>query len=112
MDKIIFVNATAATESGALTILKQFLKGISKYSNKGLCYYVLCSLEKLKVYESENVKIINNINGKKWLDRIKWELCGLKNWGDRKQYQVLNGSEGLNKKRVVNLISSRYILRR
>ena len=88
MDKIIFVNATAATESGALTILKQFLEGISKYSNKDLYYYVFCSLEELKTYESKNVKIINNIKGKKWLDRIKWDLWGLKNWGKKKDIRA------------------------
>lgn len=79
MSKIVFVNATAATEGGALTILKQFLEGISKYSSNNIIYYVFCSLEELKIYESENVKIINNIKGKKWLDRIKWDLYGLKN---------------------------------
>ena len=71
MNKIIFVNATAATEGGALTILKQFLKGISTYSNNNIYYYIFCSLEELKIYENKNIKIINSIKGKKWLDRIK-----------------------------------------
>lgn len=31
MNDIIFVNSTAATEGGALTILKQFLERISVY---------------------------------------------------------------------------------
>ena len=55
MDKIIFVNATAAVEGGALTILKQFLEGISKYSNKDLYYYIFCSLDKLSSYESKKM---------------------------------------------------------
>lgn len=84
MNKIVFVNATAATEGGALTILKQFLKRISEYSNKNMYYYVFCSLEELKTYERENVKIVNSIKGKKWLDRIKWELCGLKKWSKKR----------------------------
>lgn len=84
MNKIVFVNATAATEGGALTILKQFLERISEYSNKNMYYYVFCSLEELKTYERENVKIVNSIKGKKWLDRIKWELCGLKKWSKKR----------------------------
>jgi len=79
-NKIIFINATAATEGGALTILKQFLDGISKYSKKNIYYYMFCSLKELEVYESENIEIINNIKGKKWLDRINWDLWGLKKW--------------------------------
>ena len=78
MNKIIFINATAATEGGALTILKQFLEGISIYSNKNIYYYIFCSLEELKIYKEQNIKIINNIKGKSWLDRIKWDLWGLK----------------------------------
>lgn len=77
---IIFVNDVAATEGGALTILRQFLSSIQKYSPDNFTYYVFCSLEELKQYESDNIKIINNIKGKKRLDRIKWDLFGLKKW--------------------------------
>ena len=84
MRKNIFVNATAATQGGALTILKQFLEGTSIYSNKNIHYYVFCSLEELKIYERENIRIINNIKGKKRIDRIKWDLWGLKKWGKKK----------------------------
>ena len=87
MNKIVFVNATAATEGGALTILKQFLEEISIYS-KNKIYYIFCSLESLKSYENKNIKIINNIKGKKWLDRIKWDLYGLKNWSKRKNIKA------------------------
>jgi len=38
--KNIFVNATAATEGGALTILNQFLNSIPKYSSTNHKYYV------------------------------------------------------------------------
>ena len=84
MDKIIFVNATAATEGGALTILKQFLEGISIYLNKNIYYYIFCSLKELNIYENKNVRIINNIKGKKRIDRIKWDLWGLKRWSKKK----------------------------
>ena len=83
MKKYIFVNATAATEGGALTILKQFLEGIPIYSKKDVCYYIFCSLANIKFYENKNVRIINNIKGKKWLDRIRWDLYGLKKWSKK-----------------------------
>ena len=63
MAKIVFVNATAATEGGALTILRQFLEGIATYSNKNMYYYIFCSLDELGLYESKNIKIANNIKG-------------------------------------------------
>jgi len=88
MKKIIFVNATAATEGGALTVLKQFIEGISIYSNKNIYYYIFCSLEELKIYENKYIRIVNNIKGKKWLDRIKWDLWGLKNWGKKKNIKA------------------------
>ncbi len=78
--QIIFVNDVAATEGGALTILKQFLSNIKKHSPPDFIYYVFCSLEELKEYESTNIKIITDIRGKKWLDRIKWDLFVLRQW--------------------------------
>jgi len=83
MSKIIFVNDPAATEGGALTILKQFLDSIKIYSNKDNLYYVFCSVPELKSYENEQIKIINDIKAKKWLERIKWDFLGLKNWSKR-----------------------------
>jgi hypothetical protein len=64
LNKIVFINATATTEGGALTILRQFLEGIATYSNKNIYYYIFCSLDELGSYESKNIKIINNIKGK------------------------------------------------
>jgi len=81
--KIIFVNNTAATEGGALTILKQFLDSIKLYSNKDYLYYVFCSVPELKSYENNQTKIINDIKAKKWLERIKWDFWGLKNWSKK-----------------------------
>ena len=84
MNKIIFVNATAATEGGALTILEQFLDNIFLYSKSTYIYYIFCTSEKLNKYKSNNINIINNIKGKKWIDRIRWDLYGLKNWSKKK----------------------------
>ena len=88
MNKIVFVNVTAATKSGALTILKQFLESISLYSNKNIYYYIFCSLENLKLYENNNIRIISNVKGKKWIDRIKWDLWGLKKWSEIKDIRA------------------------
>jgi glycosyltransferase involved in cell wall biosynthesis len=88
LNKIVFINATAATEGGALTILRQFLEGISLYSKKNIYYYIFCSLEELKVYENKNIKIVNNIKGKRWWDRIKWDLWGLKEWSKKKDIRA------------------------
>jgi len=84
LNKIVFVNATAATEGGALIILKQFLEGIPEFSNKDELYYLFCSSAELKTYERENIKIINNIKENNWLNRMRWDLYGLKNWSKRK----------------------------
>ena len=88
MNKIIFVNATAASEGGALTILRQFLEGSATYSNKNIYYYIFCSLDELGSYKSKNIKIVNNIKGKKWLDRIKWDLYGLRSWSKKKDIRA------------------------
>ncbi|MBE3128185.1 MAG: glycosyltransferase [Actinobacteria bacterium] len=84
MNKIVFVNATAAIEGGALIILKQFLEGIPEYSKKDKLYYLFCSSAEVKTYERENIKIINNIRENNWLNRIRWDLYGLKKWSKRK----------------------------
>ena len=83
MKKIIFINNPAAVSGGALTILRQIVsKEINKYSNKDYVYYVFCSLPEFKKFENSNIKIIN-VKAKKWLDRIKWDLWGLKNWSKK-----------------------------
>jgi len=84
LNKIVFVNATAAIKGGALTILKQFLEGIPEYSNKEELYYLFCSSAEVKTYKRENIKIINNIRENNWLNRIRWDLYGLKKWSKRK----------------------------
>ena len=89
MSKIVFINATATTEGGALTILRQFLERINTYSNKNMYYYIFCLLDELGSYESKNIKVVNNIKGKKWLDRIKWDLYGLRSWSKKKTLELI-----------------------
>ena len=82
--KTIFVNCTAATSGGALTVLQQFLNGISKY-DKGNLYYIFCTAPEIKGYESYNIKVISNIYKRKWIGRIWWDNIGLEKWiGDNK----------------------------
>lgn len=78
MKNIVFVNSTAATEGGILTVLNQFINEISKNEKDMNMYYIFTSLE-LKV-NSKNIKIISNIKGKKKIDRIKWDMIGIQRW--------------------------------
>jgi len=58
LNKITFVNETAATEGGALTILKQFLEGIATYSNKNIYYYIFCLLDELVSMRAKILKLL------------------------------------------------------
>lgn len=76
--KIIVVNNPAAKSGGALTILKDFFEKIKslKCSNK---FYVFVSLEELKKYETENLKIL--VIPKQGLrNRVVWDNYGLKKY--------------------------------
>lgn len=77
MSKIIFVNATACTSGGVLTILNQFIENIKVYDRKNI-YYIF-STKNIDI-NLDNVNIITNIKGKKYLDRIKWDLFGINIW--------------------------------
>lgn len=76
--KVIVVNNPAAKEGGALTILKNFLENLykSKCNNK---FYIFVSLEELKIYEKENIKIIV-IGKQNFKQRILWDNYGLKKY--------------------------------
>lgn len=77
MRKIIFVNATACTSGGVLTILNQFIDNIKIYDKKNI-YYIFST--KHIDTNFKNINIITNIKGKKYLDRIKWDLFGIMKW--------------------------------
>lgn len=79
--KNIFVNATAATEGGILTILNQFISSVGKYNINGYKYFVFSSVN-IKC-ESSDIRLITNIKAKKKLDRIKWDLRNMKKWAVR-----------------------------
>lgn len=76
MENIIVVNATALDKSGALTILKQFIKHAGKYHNyKFLCFIA----EGLKLEKSPNITFIEMAK-KNWLQRILWDSLKLKKY--------------------------------
>lgn len=76
--KTIVINNPAARSSGALTILLEFLDKIStlKCERKFICFV---SLEELKKYESEKIKIVI-INKQGFKDRIIWDNFKLKSY--------------------------------
>lgn len=76
--KTIIVNNPAAKESGALTILKNFFEIIynSHCNNK---FYIFVSLEELKKFEKDNIKIIV-IGKQSFKQRILWDNYGLKKY--------------------------------
>lgn len=76
--KNIVVNNPAARSSGALTILKEFLEKTSslKCNNR---FIVFVSLEELKKYETDRLKIIV-IPPQGFKNRILWDNFGLKKY--------------------------------
>lgn len=81
MKKIIFVNATAATEGGILTVLRQFINEIEIRNQKHVNYYVFSTIN-IKT-NCRNINIISNIKGKNKLDRIIWDIVGMKKWAEK-----------------------------
>jgi len=72
--KNIVVNATALTQSGALTILKQFIHHASSYNN----YHFYCFIDESVTFKkNDNITLIK-VNMKSWLRRIYWDWIGLK----------------------------------
>lgn len=84
-EKNIFVNATAATEGGILTVLIQFIDQIQSRKIDKFKYYIFVSTD-IDVY-GENIKIIRDIKGKKMIDRLKWDIFGMKKWAQNNHLQ-------------------------
>lgn len=78
MKKKILVNATSATIGGSFTILNQFIKNINNDIDKNKVYYIFVPVtSKLKSFD--NIVIVP-VKAKKYFDRIKWDLVGIKKW--------------------------------
>lgn len=76
--KIIVINNPAARSGGALTILKEFLEKITILKcNRN--FIVIVSLEELKKYETEKVKIYV-VGFQNFKDRILWDNFKLKRY--------------------------------
>ena len=74
---IVLVNVTAARSSGALSILKQFLRAVQCYDSVD---EFIVFVDKGFLYkEIENVRFVK-INTQGWFKRIWWDWCGLKKW--------------------------------
>lgn len=72
------VNATSATVGGSLTILNQFIENICDDSDKDKIYYVFVPITS-DLKSCDNI-IIVPIRAKKYVDRIKWDLIGMRKW--------------------------------
>ncbi|CAA9203660.1 D-inositol-3-phosphate glycosyltransferase [Flavobacterium bizetiae] len=86
MKKTIVINATALSEGGALTILKQFLNEIPKDDFEYLVF-VPESLDFIS--PSENVRQIP-VAVKSFLKRIIWDLYGVNNWLRKKKINYVS----------------------
>jgi glycosyltransferase involved in cell wall biosynthesis len=78
MSKYIFVNAIAAIQGGALTILNQFIDAIEKFDASENKYVIFCS-EKTNLLKSPKIILINleKTTGK---NRLYWDWLGMKKW--------------------------------
>ncbi|MGL4663347.1 MAG: glycosyltransferase [Culicoidibacterales bacterium] len=77
--KKIFVNNTAATSGGALSILKQFLKEVASVDVQNQ-YYIFCNTDLSEFNELSNIKIINLKQPKSMKVRLKWDYIDMKKW--------------------------------
>lgn len=83
MGKKIFVNATSCTSGGALSILHQFIKSIDKYDKVNF-YYIFSTVDlNIDNKNIKNIKNISNIKGKKYKDRLYWDICGIQKWSKK-----------------------------
>ncbi|WBA84044.1 glycosyltransferase [Endozoicomonas sp. GU-1] len=71
----IVVNATALDQSGALTILKQFISHAGSDHNNYLCFVP----ENLSLKCPDNIKLVF-VKKKGWLSRVLWDAYALKKW--------------------------------
>lgn len=78
-NEIIFVNATSATSGGTLTILKQFINSIITENNYSKKYYIFVSFNFSEI-NVPNIFLIDNIKGKKYIDRLVWDIIGMRKW--------------------------------
>lgn len=75
--KIIFINAIAARNSGALSIIKDFYNYITDIKSVDIKYYLFTCIDEFQTNDSiEVVKL--EMNG--WLNRIVWDEGGLEKW--------------------------------
>jgi len=72
---IVAVNATAARESGAQTILRQFLNALASY--RGDDRYIIFIPEQLDFAPMEGVEFVK-VDTSTWCRRIRWDKSGFR----------------------------------
>jgi len=75
--KKILINATAAKNSGALTILKDFINFLYPMKSKEYEFHLLTTVALFE--ETPNIKV-HKLTTQNWLQRIKWDFILLEKW--------------------------------
>lgn len=78
--KIIFVNATSATIGGSLTILNQFVDEVLSRAENTIRYYIFVPIN--SNFKSDSLIEFVPVKAKRYLERIKWDISGIKKWAD------------------------------
>lgn len=81
--KVIFVNATSATRGGSLTVLNQFINNVKQIREKDKFYYIFIPIDNEFVM-TDYYNLIP-VKAKSYMDRIKWDVYGMKKWSRDKQ---------------------------
>lgn len=78
-NRYVIVNATALDQSGAITILKQFLEAILDFPNNNY-YFIVFVHPDLEYNPSKSNLLIVKKDVKSLIKRFFWDLSGLKQW--------------------------------
>ena len=107
----IFVCATAARNSGALMIVRQFLSSLPTYINENK-YFIFVAKD-IEFPKLEGISYIP-VSTEKWIDRIKWDQSGLKKWQKKHNIDpdliISFQNTGVNNKDVPQLIYYHQLL--
>lgn len=80
MKDSIILNNVAASDGGALSILKQVLDEVRENIDaKRYYWYVFVSNSLVDEYNNDHIKIVK-IKAKAWHKRIIWDTIGIQNW--------------------------------
>jgi len=85
LEKVVFVNVTAAVKGGAFRIAEQVLDLLERSSVGDIRYYVFCTKALSASYRNlaDNIVLVDSVKGKKWISRLWWDLAGMRLWSIR-----------------------------